>query len=239
MSIVAAPAMAASFRRRKVIPLGIALCLLFVLIVIGAAVLGPHLIGNDASALNPLSQGGSPSAAHWLGTDDLGRDVRPAFVAGSGAALIGPAVIAVSGLVVSALIGIPAGYLGGVVDTVTMRVVDFMFALPALLLTIVIVTVVEGGYWVAVLVIALFNVQGDLRFAQGPRWSSDRWLMSKPGRWPVFRRPASCTGTSLATSCPSCWLTLPSTSPAPSSPSPAWPSSASVPRPAPRIGGRC
>ena len=167
MSLIAAPAMSASFRRRKVIPLGIALCLLFVLIVIGAAVLGPHLIGNDASALNPLSQGIPPSAAHWLGTDDLGRDVLARLVAGSGAALIGPAVIAVSGLVVSALVGIPAGYLGGVVDTVTMRVVDFMFALPALLLTIVIVTVVEGGYWVAVLVIALFNVQGDLRLVRG------------------------------------------------------------------------
>jgi peptide/nickel transport system permease protein len=167
MSVVTAPTAMASFRRRKVIPLGIALCILFVLVVMGAAVLGPHLIGNDANALNPLSQGSPPSAAHWLGTDDLGRDVLARLVAGSGPALIGPSVIALSGLVISALVGIPAGYLGGIVDTITMRMVDFMFALPALLLTIVIVTVVEGGYWVAVLVIALFNVQGDLRLVRG------------------------------------------------------------------------
>ncbi len=167
MSVVTAPTAMASFRRRKVIPLGIALCVLFVLVVMGAAVLGPHLIGNDANALNPLSQGSPPSAAHWLGTDDLGRDVLARLVAGSGPALIGPFVIALSGLVISALVGIPAGYLGGMVDTITMRMVDFMFALPALLLTIVIVTVVEGGYWVAVLVIALFNVQGDLRLVRG------------------------------------------------------------------------
>ncbi len=167
MSVVTAPTAMASFRRRKVIPLGIALCVLFVLVVMGAAVLGPHLIGNDANALNPLSQGSPPSAAHWLGTDDLGRDVLARLVAGSGPALIGPFVIALSGLVISALVGIPAGYLGGIVDTITMRMVDFMFALPALLLTIVIVTVVEGGYWVAVLVIALFNVQGDLRLVRG------------------------------------------------------------------------
>ncbi len=148
-------------------PVGIALCVLFVLVVIGAAILGPHLIGSDADALNPLSQGSAPSAGHWLGTDDLGRDVLARLVAGSGPALIGPSVIAVSGLVISALLGIPAGYLGGIVDTITMRMVDFMFALPALLLTIVIVTVVQGGYWVAVLVIALFNVQGDLRLVRG------------------------------------------------------------------------
>jgi ABC-type dipeptide/oligopeptide/nickel transport system permease subunit len=167
MTVLATPATAASFRRRKVIPLGIALCVLFVLVVIGAATLGPHLIGNDANALNPLNQGSPPSSGHWLGTDDLGRDVLARLVAGSGAALLGPSVIAISGLIISALVGIPAGYLGGVVDTVTMRVVDFMFALPALLLTIVIVTVVQGGYWVAVLVIALFNVQGDLRLVRG------------------------------------------------------------------------
>jgi ABC-type dipeptide/oligopeptide/nickel transport system permease subunit len=72
----------------------------------------------------------------------------------------------VSGFVVSGLVGIGAGYRGGLLDSVTMRIVDFMFALPGLLIAIVIVTIVQGGYWMAVLVLAVLNVQGDIRLVR-------------------------------------------------------------------------
>ena len=75
-------------------------------------------------------------------------------------------MVACSGFVVSGLLGIAAGYLGGIIDTATMRLVDFMLALPALLVCIVLVTVVQGGYWLAILVIAILNVQGDLRLVR-------------------------------------------------------------------------
>jgi ABC-type dipeptide/oligopeptide/nickel transport system permease subunit len=167
VAVAAGTAGTARAGRPRRVPIGIGVSAGFVLIVIGAAIVGPHLVAAAANNLDPLAQGTAPSAAHWLGTDDLGRDVAARVVAGAGAALLGPFVIAFSGLVISALLGIAAGYLGGLVDTITMRVVDFMFALPALLLTIVIVTVVRGGYWIAVLVIAVLNVQGDLRLVRG------------------------------------------------------------------------
>jgi ABC-type dipeptide/oligopeptide/nickel transport system permease subunit len=155
-------------RRRKLrVPVGIVLSLGFVLAVVLAAIIGPHLLGSSASAPNPIIQGSPPSLAHWLGTDELGRDVLARLVAGAGTALLGPFVVAVSGFVVSGLVGIAAGYLGGIVDTITMRVVDFMFALPALLIAIVVVTVTQGGYWMAVVVLAVLNVQGDIRLVRG------------------------------------------------------------------------
>ncbi len=121
----------------------------------------------QANIPDPLNEAASPSLGHWLGTDELGRDVLARVVSGAGAALLGPLVIAFSGLVVSGLVGIAAGYLGGRVDMAAMRIVDFMIALPGLLLAIVLVTIVQGGYWVAVAVLAILNVQGDIRLVRG------------------------------------------------------------------------
>jgi peptide/nickel transport system permease protein len=157
---------AARLRRARV-PFGILACLGFVLLVVGAAIVGPHFLANDANTPQPLNEAVPPSLAHLLGTDELGRDVLARLVVGAGLALLGPFVIALSGFVVSGLIGIAAGYLGGHVDMVTMRVVDFMIALPGLLLAIVLVTIVQGGYWVAVAVLAVLNVQGDIRLVRG------------------------------------------------------------------------
>lgn len=160
--LVAAPA-----RRPPRVPFGIVVCAVFVIAVVVAAILGPHFLSSTANTPNPLEEAAGPSAGHWLGTDELGRDVLARLVLGAGTALLGPFAVALSGLVVSGLVGIAAGYLGGRVDMVTMRVVDFMIALPGLLLAIVLVTIVEGGYWFAVAVLAVLNVQGDIRLVRG------------------------------------------------------------------------
>lgn len=152
-------------RRRPPLTIGMAIfCLALILI---AAVLGKFLVHVSPTAQDLLAVGEAPSRLHWFGTDELGRDVFSRIVAGSRSALIGPMIIALSGLVVSALIGILAGYIGGLVDSVIMRFVDFIFALPGLLLTIVIVAVSGGGYWMAIAVLGVLNVQGDIRIVRG------------------------------------------------------------------------
>ena len=161
------PVVPATVQRKSRLPIGIILCLSFVVLVVLAAFVGPHFLATEASIPDPLNLGAMPSVHHWLGTDELGRDVWARVVIGAYSALLGPFIIALSGLIVSGLVGIAAGYLGGITDMVTMRVVDFMIALPALLLTIVLVTVVQGGYWIAVLVLAVLNVQGDIRLVRG------------------------------------------------------------------------
>ncbi len=123
---------------------------------------------TSPSATNPLAIAMTPSGSHVFGTDDLGRDVLARVIAGSRSALIGPLVIAISGFLVSGLIGSGAGYVGGLPRsaTIVMRIVDFMFALPGLLIAIVVVTLVQGGYWMAVGILAVLNVQGDIRLVR-------------------------------------------------------------------------
>jgi peptide/nickel transport system permease protein len=135
--------------------------------VVVAALVGTHLGVQSPGAIDPLSVATRPNGHHRFGTDELGRDVLARVVAGAQSALLGPLVIALSGFVFSGLIGIGAGYIGGLVDSIVMRIVDFMFALPGLLIAIVIVTIVQGGYWVAVIVLAVLNAQGDIRLVRG------------------------------------------------------------------------
>ena len=148
-------------------PLTITLALFVVAVVVLATILGGWLTGTASTAQNLLEVAHPASSAHWFGTDELGRDVLARVVVGARPALIGPIIIAGSGLIISALVGILAGYRGGLVDSIIMRTVDFIFALPSLLLTIVIVAVVGGGYWLAILVLCVLNVQGDIRIVRG------------------------------------------------------------------------
>ena len=130
------------------------------------ALFGHLVLGGSASAQHLLDTARKPSGTYWLGTDDLGRDVFRRIVAGSRSALIGPFIVAFSGLVVSSLVGTAAGYLGGAADLVISRIVDFMFALPGLLIAIVVVSVVGGGYAMAIAVLSVLNVQGDIRIVR-------------------------------------------------------------------------
>ena len=148
------------------IPIMIWLAIGFVASIAILAIFGHLIFGGSASEQDLLANGKPPSSAHWLGTDALGRDVFDRMVAGTRTALIGPALVALSGLIVSCLVGITAGYMGGGVDLVISRFVDFMFALPGLLIAIVVVSVVGGGYALAIVVLSILNVQGDIRIVR-------------------------------------------------------------------------
>ena len=100
---VVAPAMA--MRRKKRLPIGIMLCFGFVVIVILAAFVGPHFLTRTANTADAFNLAATPTARHWLGTDELGRDVYARLVIGAYSALIGPFMIALSGLIVSGLVG--------------------------------------------------------------------------------------------------------------------------------------
>jgi peptide/nickel transport system permease protein len=151
--------------RWRISPL-IAFSIAYVTITLLAAFVGRLIFPGSISNTDPFSIGVTPSVQHWLGTDELGRDVFRRVIAGAQPALGGPMIIAVSGFLISGFVGIGAGYIGGLLDTATMRVVDFFFALPGLLIAIVVVTVLQGGYWTAVAVLCVLNVQGDIRLVR-------------------------------------------------------------------------
>ncbi|MGC9530428.1 MAG: ABC transporter permease [Candidatus Bipolaricaulaceae bacterium] len=96
-----------------------------------------------------------PTAEHWMGTDALGRDLFSRVVHGSRYALmIGVAVVALA-LAVGATLGFVAGYFGGVWESLIMRLVDTVLAVPTLVLAMAIAGAFGGGLWVMVVAIAV------------------------------------------------------------------------------------
>jgi peptide/nickel transport system permease protein len=101
-------------------------------IAVTAQWLAPYGI-NDVDVPNALQ---SPSGAHWFGTDELGRDVLSRVLVAIQASMRVAVVSVAFAVVVGVTVGVVAGYRGGWVDTVFMRVVDVMFAFPVLMLAI-------------------------------------------------------------------------------------------------------
>lgn len=167
MTVDVAPRLSAwGLLRRSRPPISVLVALAFLTAIVVVGLVGQNLAGS-ATAQNLREVSNSPSGMHWLGTDGLGRDIVARIVAGTKTAMLGPLLIASSGLIVSSVLGITAGYRGGAIDTVIMRGVDFMLALPGLLVAIVVVSVMGGGYALAIVVLSIFNVQGDIRIVRG------------------------------------------------------------------------
>jgi peptide/nickel transport system permease protein len=108
-----------------------------------------------------------PTRAHWLGTDELGRDVLSRLVYGAGISL----EIQVASIVLTALVAVPwgllAGYYGGWMDEVSMRVIDVMLAFPGILLAIAIAAIVGGGLTNVILAVSIVSVPDFVRLVRG------------------------------------------------------------------------
>jgi peptide/nickel transport system permease protein len=107
---------------------------------------------NDVDVPSALQ---GPSGAHWFGTDELGRDVLSRVLVAVQASLEVAVISVAFALVVGVTIGVLAGYRGGGVDTVFMRVVDVMFAFPVLLLALAIVAILGPGVTTTMLAIGV------------------------------------------------------------------------------------
>ncbi|MGC5775051.1 ABC transporter permease [Paenibacillus pabuli] len=109
----------------------------------------------------------APSAAHLFGTDYFGRDIFSVVVHGSrDSLLIGFASVLVGGIVGSAL-GIIAGYAGGVLDTITMRAVDILMAVPGVLLALSVAAALGPGLLNIALAVAVSSIPGYARVMRG------------------------------------------------------------------------
>jgi len=136
------------------------------LIIMGTLVFlgtfGPMLARYPATtASGGLSQ--APSTAHWLGTDDAGKDMVSLILTGIRTSMI----VGFAGGLVSILIGgtagILAGYLGGKTDAAVMRTADFFLVVPEVVLALVLISIFEPGMGVIILVIGLLLWAGNAR----------------------------------------------------------------------------
>lgn len=120
-------------------------------VAVGATWIAPYGI-NDVDVPNALR---GPSAAHWFGTDELGRDVLSRVLVAIQASMQVAVVSVLFAVLVGVTVGVVAGYRGGWLDTVFMRVVDVMFAFPVLLLALAIVAVLGPGVTTTMLAIGV------------------------------------------------------------------------------------
>lgn len=143
---------------------GLGLVLTFLLV----ALIGPLVAPHSPDDLDMLHSFASPSGAHWLGTDQNGRDILSMLLHGARMALIiSGSVVAICATTGVAL-GVIAGYYRGWVDELIMRVVDILMAFPGILLNIAIVaTVARPGVGMVVLALALNGWVGYARVARG------------------------------------------------------------------------
>lgn len=136
------------------------------LLVVAAAVAGPLIAPyaeNDidlALALLP------PSLEHLFGTDELGRDVFSRVVLAAGVSVQVSVVSVTIAFAAGVLLGLVAGYFGGWIDTIAMRVVDVMFAFPVLLLALAIVAILGPGLTTAMIAIGVVYVPIFARVAR-------------------------------------------------------------------------
>jgi peptide/nickel transport system permease protein len=149
-------------RTNPVTVLSAAVVAVAVVIAVGAEWLAPYGI-NDVDVPQALRP---PSGAHWFGTDELGRDVLSRVLTGLQASMTVAVVSVACAAVVGTALGVMAGYRGGWLDTVVMRVVDVMFAFPVLLLAMAIVAVLGPGLATTIAAISVVYVPIFARVAR-------------------------------------------------------------------------
>lgn len=111
----------------------------------------PHQEGDIEDILNP------PSVVHWLGTDDLGRDIWSQIIYGSRISLMIGLITAFVTVVTGTLIGLAAGFYGGWIEEVLVKIVDFFMMLPVLPLMIILAAVMGPNLWNIIFVISVVS----------------------------------------------------------------------------------
>lgn len=161
-----APAAAAPPRRRRGLrrrPWGLYLAVAVVTLAVLWALIpglfapGDPLTGVPADKLLP------PSAAHWFGTDTLGRDLFGRVVHGAVHSLSGALIAVTVGLALGTVLGAIAGSVGGIVDDVLMRIVDVLLAIPGLLLSLSVIILLGFGTVNAAIAVGLGSVAAFAR----------------------------------------------------------------------------
>ena len=139
----------------------------FVIVALFAPLIAPY--GPKEQNLSLLNAGKpvGPSSGHWLGVDLLGRDEFSRIVYGARFSLLIGVVSVAIGLSIGLLLGATAGYLGGLVDSVIMRAMDVMLAIPGLLFAIGIVAMLGAGLTQVMIAVGVVNIPIFARLLRG------------------------------------------------------------------------
>ena len=126
-----------SFKKNKMAIIGLSLVIFFILLAIFAPIIAPYSFEEQNLSNKHLS----PSAEHWFGTDEFGRDIFSRIIFGSRLSLSVGFLSVAGSVVIGSLLGIIAGYYGKWIDAIICRIFDILLAFPSILLAIAIVAV--------------------------------------------------------------------------------------------------
>src|SRR4030095_6360370 len=121
------------FKRHRVAYVG---CFFFAFLVF-LTIAGPYMAPYELDQVSLSERMQMPSAKHWLGTDELGRDTWVRIMHGGRGSLAVGVTVRLSTVILGGLIGILAGYVGGVLDNLLMRLVDTIYTIPRIVLLLV------------------------------------------------------------------------------------------------------
>lgn len=136
--------------------------------IIVIAVLGPVIFPFDPTAVGWSSKDifSPPSVEHWLGTDEIGRDVFRSLLEGARVSLVVGLLATLISIVIGSVIGLASGYYSGFVSMLLMRLTDFFLALPVLPLIIVLASVFGQNIMITILVIGLISWPSTARIVR-------------------------------------------------------------------------
>ena len=120
----------------------------------------------DPDAIDVVNKLSGPSAEHWFGTDELGRDYLVRVLYGGRVSLVVGVLAMVTSIVIGVMVGMIAGYFGGLVDSILMRIVDVFSAIPWIIMVTVVSLLFKKGIASIIIVIGLFSWMGIARLVR-------------------------------------------------------------------------
>ena len=159
----------ADARRRFVRNKAAVVALVVLALITLACVFGPMMLPYefDTADWNAMTLPPSAQGHHWFGTDDSGRDLLVRCLIGGRISLMVGILATICSVVVGIVWGATAGFIGGKVDGLMMRVVDMMYAIPYLLIAILLVTILGREFYLVVLTITAFSWMDMARVVRG------------------------------------------------------------------------
>ncbi|EKU4730394.1 MULTISPECIES: D,D-dipeptide ABC transporter permease [Citrobacter] len=138
-----------------------------IVLILLLMVLSPWITPHDPNAINLSARLLPPSAAHWFGTDEVGRDLFSRVLVGSQQSVVaGLVVVGIAGGLGS-LLGCLSGVMGGRADAIIMRMMDIMLSIPSLVLTMALAAALGPSLFNAMLAIAIVRIPFYVRLARG------------------------------------------------------------------------
>lgn len=151
------------FRRDRVAMASLTVLVLILFVSVFASFLVPY----DPNEQLDVPAFAGPSSAHWLGTDELGRDVLSRILVGASVSIKFSFLVVAAAMLVSVPLGLLSGYVGGAVDATLMRIMDGLLSLPALVLAITIVSMLGPNLLNAGIAMAITLIPGFARLVRG------------------------------------------------------------------------